>query len=727
MRLRTSDTPVPRRHLRALAALSAAAVLLALVAATQAPDASATAATTATIAAATSPAPPITGIQYMGNVGSDRIVTDKVALIIISDNASEPVCGHTRTCLDSHRTMATSGQTILWHNPTDDPHVMVSGSPGGISGLFDTGVIAPGGNKNIEIDALGRHEYFCVVHPWVRGVIHVAASPTWHHSPLEQQEMGVLPEHIVCGADVHLGYRTSDAAPVCLPERGLRMHAERGLVIPRDAGITSERLDIDKERFADMLTAYMGHEDVLVTTESADDLEEHREKITYKREVMAQIYNSIRLASTTEPDEGFTVRDDGTVIHSTGTPSAHTLEEILGIQSRSIDAAGEDRGGPRQEADVAEYSQTNIQVAGVDEPDFVKNDADSIYVIAQNDNIAMVNVDGSTGGLSAPGISPYIRGAEYILLHQDTLAVLAYDGESTTVTLLGVSAGPAVLARLGIGGELRDARMINDTIYVMTASGGGELPALRDLIGGNGDDGHEGGMHEIHFFKSGMASDVLYTVTAIPLSDTSQSRSASFVTGHADTVYVSADNIYVAHIQQEYGATEALFADGLFFRHAIGSLEPHERVKMYAMEAGGDLRGMAWLVLDSLESGDFGSLVSELESDGTAPEWRHRQNTSIHRIAVDGTSMRYAASGLVGGWLLDSFALNQGADGMLRAVTASAGDGGPQSNVYTLDEDMDVVGALEGIAPGETLHSARFSVVSVITPPLKPALGCPRR
>ena len=186
----------------ALAALAAAAALSALAAVMPLSDASAT--------------PPITNVQYMGNVGG--ATSDDTVTITISNDASTPGCELTRTCFDPYRTIATKGQTILWHNPTGDPHVIVSGSPGSIGTLFDTGVIPPGKIKSTELDALGRHQYFCVVHPWMSGVIHVADSRTWHHAPLKQHNMGVHPEHVICKADKRLAYRTHDASPVCLTE-----------------------------------------------------------------------------------------------------------------------------------------------------------------------------------------------------------------------------------------------------------------------------------------------------------------------------------------------------------------------------------------------------------------------------------------------------------------------------------------------------------------------------
>ncbi len=80
--------------------------------------------------------------------------------------------------------------------------------------------------------------------------------------------------------------------------------------------------------------------------------------------------------------------------------------------------------------------------------------------------------------------------------------------------------------------------------------------------------------------------------------------------------------------------------------------------------------------------------------------------TSIYRIAVAGTDLFPTAGGNVEGWLLNQFSMDEHR-GYLRVATTT-GWGDPVNNVYILDPDLRVVGALEGLAPGESIYSARF-------------------
>jgi uncharacterized secreted protein with C-terminal beta-propeller domain len=81
------------------------------------------------------------------------------------------------------------------------------------------------------------------------------------------------------------------------------------------------------------------------------------------------------------------------------------------------------------------------------------------------------------------------------------------------------------------------------------------------------------------------------------------------------------------------------------------------------------------------------------------------QDTALHRFEFVGVRVDYRATGIVRGRVLNQFALDE-YEGHLRVATT--GDRGGAS-VYVLNPRLDVVGSVERIAPGETMHSARFS------------------
>lgn len=639
---------------------------------------------------------------------------DVITTITISNDDSVLYCEITHSCFDPYRTTVTRGETVMWKNPTDTLHAITSGNPDSIKDTFDTGAISPGHSTALELDTPGMHWYFCLIHPWMTGVVHVMGAPiTGYDPPLHQYDRGVHPEYTICKEERRLAYRTSDASPLCLKESSLKKFAERGLAIPDEIRYIPDRTEADKERFARLLTDYMGYGDAVTITDHIDYVELYVDKIDYKNEVLGRILEVIHPTPTshrvnaeqnipTEPT-GVTNDTTNTMYEPFWNSQMFQSAETLRRQTSASDA---------------EYSQINIPIPRVDGPDFVKNDADSIYVIAQNNSVAMVDVGGADRMLT-PDIASHIRDSRYLLLHQDVLAVLSYDYDySTMITLLDVTSGLTILEEINLGAELLNARIIDDTIYVMTSSNIVRPPTpysevietycgtlgCRSAMAKHilGDD-----LYKVYLFENSTSSDKLYTITTIPIYNMSQIRSYSFVLGEIDTVYMSRDNIYISNTQ-EYDGHKTLFADGLFFRHVIDTLEPYELAQLYSIAYDSDIEDVAYFVLSSFGGEDVHGLVSKLEADGIPVLNSLAKKTAIHKIAIDGVNLEYKASGVVEGVLMGPFALNQGKDSMLQVITVT-GANGMQSNVYTLDENMDEVGSLEGIAPGETLHSARFS------------------
>jgi uncharacterized secreted protein with C-terminal beta-propeller domain len=88
------------------------------------------------------------------------------------------------------------------------------------------------------------------------------------------------------------------------------------------------------------------------------------------------------------------------------------------------------------------------------------------------------------------------------------------------------------------------------------------------------------------------------------------------------------------------------------------------------------------------------------------------QSTIIHRISVENGEIEYQASGEVLGYVLNQFSMDE-YNGYFRIATTSGQVWGwngatSKNNVYILNSDLNIVGRLENLAPGENIHSARF-------------------
>lgn len=67
----------------------------------------------------------------------------------------------------------TGGTTITWINKDNIAHQVVSDT-----GLFDSGILAPGDSFNYTFNQAGDYPYHCSIHPSMVGIIVVSSSST---------------------------------------------------------------------------------------------------------------------------------------------------------------------------------------------------------------------------------------------------------------------------------------------------------------------------------------------------------------------------------------------------------------------------------------------------------------------------------------------------------------------------------------------------------------------
>jgi uncharacterized secreted protein with C-terminal beta-propeller domain len=85
------------------------------------------------------------------------------------------------------------------------------------------------------------------------------------------------------------------------------------------------------------------------------------------------------------------------------------------------------------------------------------------------------------------------------------------------------------------------------------------------------------------------------------------------------------------------------------------------------------------------------------------------EDSEITKIGISGGSIVGRGNATVPGYVLNQFSMDEH-DGYFRVATTSRSwrSGAEGNNVYVLDENMETVGRLENLAPGEEIYSARF-------------------
>lgn len=97
--------------------------------------------------------------------------------VSIAKGASTPGCEETKSCFAPDEAIVDVGGEITWTNTDTAAHTATSGNPtDGPDGVFDSSLFGPGKTFSHKFDEAGTFNYFCMVHPWMAGIVTVQAA-----------------------------------------------------------------------------------------------------------------------------------------------------------------------------------------------------------------------------------------------------------------------------------------------------------------------------------------------------------------------------------------------------------------------------------------------------------------------------------------------------------------------------------------------------------------------
>jgi len=121
--------------------------------------------------------------------------------------SSNPGCETNNMCYMPYNAALDIGGEAMWHNVDTMAHTVSSGTPAeGLDDVFDSGLVAAGGMFSYKFEEAGTYDYFCMVHPWMTGIVTVSAE----HDEMEEmghdemEEMGGMEhsdEHAASGVE----------------------------------------------------------------------------------------------------------------------------------------------------------------------------------------------------------------------------------------------------------------------------------------------------------------------------------------------------------------------------------------------------------------------------------------------------------------------------------------------------------------------------------------------
>ena len=388
-----------------------------------------------------------------------------------------------------------------------------------------------------------------------------------------------------------------------------------------------------------------------------------------------------------------------------------------------------------------DYSTTNVQVANVDEPDYLKNDSKYVYIVSRN-TLTIIDAHPAEDAKIILKIALDIE-SQYIqnmFLNEDRL-VIFYNGQSddeiipqfdfmprrsyssvTHALIVDVSdkENPTILKDYSIDGHFSDARMIGNYAYFVTNNYiNHQHPRLPIIL----EDSIRIMTPDAFYFDNIEEFSNFNTLTVIDIfGDTINSE--TYLMGHTGAFYVSEDNFYLTYQQYMPNSFYENSAQNRFFEVIVPLLPNKIQNEINLIQNDSSLSSSTqWMRISELMQESYNEMnknekeklfekIKNALNEYDVKIQEDTRKTIIHKISIDGEKIQYVAKGEVPGRLLNQFSMDQSGDRFRVATTTeiyTQYDGTIRSNaVYVLDEKLEVVGELEEIAPEESIFSARF-------------------
>ena len=93
--------------------------------------------------------------------------------VSIPAGSSSPGCEEENQCFVPYAIKVSAGTTVTWTNDDTAAHTVTSGVDGSSDGMFDSSLLPAGKSFAYTFQNVGEYQYFCQVHPWMKGSVRV--------------------------------------------------------------------------------------------------------------------------------------------------------------------------------------------------------------------------------------------------------------------------------------------------------------------------------------------------------------------------------------------------------------------------------------------------------------------------------------------------------------------------------------------------------------------------
>lgn len=377
------------------------------------------------------------------------------------------------------------------------------------------------------------------------------------------------------------------------------------------------------------------------------------------------------------------------------------FEESIGVRRFAAAAVAEGAPSVAKSADAStaiDYSQTNVQVAGVDEADFVKNDNKYIYVISQN---RLIIVDAFPADNAKLLSETKIDGTPRdMFVNKDRLVVFAEDNEEipifaefdfvprpryaskTHAFVYDISdrEKPKLVKDYNLNGYYTASRMIDANVYFIVRDDVYynaqviDLPVIKEAS-------RTVIKPDIYYFDNPEQYYNFNTVASFNIfGDEDEVDAKTFMMGYSNVIYVSSDNIYITYQKNLPYTYYESHSEERFYKivapllprdvqDAINDVKDDTSLNNY--EKWSKISAVLEEMYNTMDEDEKLDLIQNIEEAIAEYESRleiERRKTVIHKIKIDNGEIEYDSRGEVPGYLLNQFSMDE-FDGYLRVAT----------------------------------------------------------
>lgn len=415
------------------------------------------------------------------------------------------------------------------------------------------------------------------------------------------------------------------------------------------------------------------------------------------------------------------------------------MEETMAVADNAATSAPSPSVVKQGEGGVdVDYSETNVQVEGIDEADIIKTDGEYIYTITGTTLFIIKAYPGEEAEvISTIEFDDHPSG---LFIYEDKLAVFGTAWYPDILRDLDIRSqtsmtfyhtyditdrtNPEMKEQYWFEGSYFEARLKGEYLYLLTQSTPQyrvDFPAPLII---EDDVARSVAVSDIYYFPVPYDQPQFVTVHAIDMTDDSMTEKTITVEG-SRTAYMSHDNLFLAYTQyvNEWKLRQEITMDLLEGELTNEEKELIQKIKdtdndvLSQAEKEQKIFQIYSNVINYLPREEQEKFYDDVEKAlaDRLKEFEYMEYTVLTRVSLDKDSITPESTGKIPGHLNNQFALDE-RDGVLRAATTinarwdRFGKEQTQStnNVFTLDSNLEIIDSLMGLAETETIYATRF-------------------